>query len=227
MSKVNRWLDGYNVDPFSVASLRDEVDAVDPGPAEPLRDVVDAAGPGPAEPLRDEVDAVDPGPAEPFRDEVDTALGPFRELRERERLEQAQVQGLEQKLEERPPTLRMVRRKREQRKRFLRTADMKREERQEQRVPDIDLDMSRPPSIHRPPGFKLQAFGEFTFSRKTYRNVLEPALEDLQSEHTEALAEDRLWKARWVRIRGTGAFWAAAVAQLPTSLLKWLKAFVT
>ncbi len=81
--------------------------------------------------------------------------------------------------------------------------------------------------IHRAPGFKLRAFAEFFFSPKTYEKVLEPVLRDLQDEHMEALAEGQIGKARWVRIRGTCSFWAAVAAQLPTSLIKWLKAFVT
>ncbi len=81
--------------------------------------------------------------------------------------------------------------------------------------------------ILRPPGFKLQAFADLFFSPKTYGNVLEPVLRDLQAEHMEALAEGRPRKARWVHIRGTWSFWAAVVAQLPVSLLKWIKAFVT
>ncbi len=83
-------------------------------------------------------------------------------------------------------------------------------------------DMSRRRRIHRPPGFKLQAFADFFFSRKTYEIVLEPVLRDLQDEHIEALAEDQLWKARWVRIRGTWSFWAAALAQTPLSVVKWV-----
>ncbi len=89
------------------------------------------------------------------------------------------------------------------------------------------LDKSRPPRIYRPPGFKLQDFAEFWYSPKTNENILEPVLRDLQDEHMEALVEGRPRKAQWVRIRGTWAFWAATVAQLPTSLIKWLKAFVT
>ncbi len=77
------------------------------------------------------------------------------------------------------------------------------------------------------PDGKHQRFAAAFFSQKTNKHVLEPVLRDLRDEYMEALAEGRLWKARWVRIRGTWSFWAAVVTQFPTSLLKWLKAFVT
>ncbi len=79
--------------------------------------------------------------------------------------------------------------------------------------------------IHRPPGFKLQGTAASFFSRKTNLDVFEPVIRDLQDEHMKALAQGRLRKAQWVRVRDTWSFWAAVAAQLPTSLLKWLKAF--
>ena len=81
---------------------------------------------------------------------------------------------------------------------------------------------SQPARIYRPPGARLGAFARFWFSRKTYAMVVEPTLRDLQDEYSEALAEGQPPKARWVRCRGTLAFWSAVVNQLPVSLLRLL-----
>ncbi len=71
-----------------------------------------------------------------------------------------------------------------------------------------------------PPGHRLRKFAEFFFSRKTYNEVFEPTLRDLYDEYCEALKENRLWKARWVCVRGYYSFWAAVFAQLPISAVK-------
>ncbi len=85
--------------------------------------------------------------------------------------------------------------------------------------------MTREPKnlkIHRPPGFKLLYLAEFLFSRKSFTEVLEPTLRDLQEEHNEALANGRIGKARWVKHRGYFSFWSAVVALAPVSLVKRL-----
>ncbi len=80
----------------------------------------------------------------------------------------------------------------------------------------------RRPKIHRPSGFKLLAIAEFSCKRKTYAKVFEPIIRDLQDEHNEALAANRLWKARYVRMRGYCAFWSAVWAQMSSSLVKFV-----
>jgi hypothetical protein len=74
--------------------------------------------------------------------------------------------------------------------------------------------------LFRPPGYSLQNFAELCFSKKTFTQVLEPALSDMQKEHFEALAADRPWKARMVLARGYWSFWSAIAAQLPISFAR-------
>jgi hypothetical protein len=74
--------------------------------------------------------------------------------------------------------------------------------------------------LSRPPGWRLRRFAEFFFSKKTFTEILEPTLSDMQKEHFEALAADRPWKARMVLVRGHWSFWSAVVAQLPISLAR-------
>ena len=73
-----------------------------------------------------------------------------------------------------------------------------------------------------PPGHRLLRFAEFAFPRRDYRLVLEPVVRDLRAEYLAALAAGRRWKARWVRLRGTWAFWSAVGALLPLSALGFL-----
>ncbi len=73
-----------------------------------------------------------------------------------------------------------------------------------------------------PPGHRLLRFADFAFSRRDYRLVLQPVVGDLRGEYLAALAAGRRWKARWVRLRGTWAFWAAVVGLLPLPVVDWL-----
>ena len=74
-----------------------------------------------------------------------------------------------------------------------------------------------------PPGHRLLRFAEFVFSRRDYRLVLQPVVRDLRAEYLAALAAGRRWKARWTRLRGSWAFWAAVVGLLPLPVVDWLK----
>ncbi len=87
---------------------------------------------------------------------------------------------------------------------------------------EVKPEKPKPPNVHGLPGFKLLGVAEFLFSPKTCTNVLEPIIRDLQDEHNEALAALRLWKARYVRMRGYCAFWCAVSAQTSSSLVKLL-----
>ena len=71
-----------------------------------------------------------------------------------------------------------------------------------------------------PPGWNLRRFAELFFSKKTFTQILEPALSDMQKEHFEALAASRPWKARMVLLRGYWAFWSAVAAQIPISFAR-------
>lgn len=71
-----------------------------------------------------------------------------------------------------------------------------------------------------PPGWGLRRFAEAFFSKKTFTQVLEPTLSDMQKEHFDALAAGRLWQARMALVRGYWSFWSAALAQLPISFAR-------
>lgn len=74
--------------------------------------------------------------------------------------------------------------------------------------------------VSHPPGWGLRHLAEFCFSNKTFNQVLEPALSDMQKEHFDALAAGRRWKARMVLVRGYWSFWSAVLSQLPLSLAR-------
>jgi hypothetical protein len=59
------------------------------------------------------------------------------------------------------------------------------------------------------PGHNLLQLTDFLFSRKANAQVFVPIVIDMREEYFEALSQNRIWKARWVRIRGTWSFFAA------------------
>ena len=59
------------------------------------------------------------------------------------------------------------------------------------------------------PGISMLAVAEFVFSKKQNEKVFVPIIADMREEYFEALSQSRIWKARWVRIRGTYSFFAA------------------
>ncbi len=59
------------------------------------------------------------------------------------------------------------------------------------------------------PGSKLIGYSEFVFSKRSYEKVFLPIVSDMREEYFEALSQNRIWKARWVRVRGTSSFFAA------------------
>jgi hypothetical protein len=67
---------------------------------------------------------------------------------------------------------------------------------------------------------------DFVYSQKDVCRVFKPVIDDMQFEYIEALAAGRLWKARWVCIRGRSAFWTTVVVHASTSaVLKVFGAF--
>ncbi len=56
-----------------------------------------------------------------------------------------------------------------------------------------------------PGGRLFQIFG-FAASKKSFEAIYVPIIYDMREEYFEALSENRIWKARWVRIRGTWSF---------------------
>ncbi len=71
------------------------------------------------------------------------------------------------------------------------------------------------------PGIRIQFVAQQLFSRKTYSEVLEPAIGDFHDEYLGALAVGRL-RAQWVTIRGYWSFWSTVAALAPVSLIKKL-----
>jgi hypothetical protein len=70
-----------------------------------------------------------------------------------------------------------------------------------------------------PPGSKLLTIAEFFYSKKTYTLHFEPIVADMQREYFEALYEKRVWKARWIHIRGCWGFISAMGLNICVSLL--------
>ena len=87
---------------------------------------------------------------------------------------------------------------------------------------ESEREQERQRRIHYPPGSRLLGLADFIFSGKTFSVVFEPIVTDLRDEYIEAYGHERLWKARWVQIRGYWSFWSAVFAQVPLSLLKRL-----
>ncbi len=71
--------------------------------------------------------------------------------------------------------------------------------------------------VRRPIGSSLRGFAEFVVSKKSYEQIYDPLINDLRFEYCEALAENRRWKVRWVRVRGYGSFFAAALSHVGVS----------
>jgi hypothetical protein len=64
-------------------------------------------------------------------------------------------------------------------------------------------------SATKPPGGFLLICSEFILPKNYYTNVALPVVVDMRGEYFDALSQNRIWKARWVRIRGTYSFFAA------------------
>jgi hypothetical protein len=57
------------------------------------------------------------------------------------------------------------------------------------------------------PGNGLIRFSKFFCSAKSFEQVFEPTILDLQLEYSNALSQGKRWKARGCYIRGCCAFW--------------------
>jgi hypothetical protein len=55
-------------------------------------------------------------------------------------------------------------------------------------------------TIVRPPGSRLHALAGFFYSPKVMERIFDPMLEDMRSEYFAALANGRIWRARWARL---------------------------
>lgn len=64
-------------------------------------------------------------------------------------------------------------------------------------------------SIFKPPGSLIVLIAESICSNKSFKGIVMPAISDMREEYFEALSQNRIWKARWVRVRGTWSFLAA------------------
>jgi lipopolysaccharide export LptBFGC system permease protein LptF len=57
------------------------------------------------------------------------------------------------------------------------------------------------------PGVWLRAFARQLCSPDTMQRIVDPLIADLQLEYRRAVADGRMWQARWRRISGYSAFW--------------------
>lgn len=80
-------------------------------------------------------------------------------------------------------------------------------------------------SVKSTPGWWLQRLAQCVSSPTTYSWVLEPTLSDLATEHARALADERPWRARRVRLRGYWTFWTAVAAHVFTAMGRRLSKF--
>jgi hypothetical protein len=74
--------------------------------------------------------------------------------------------------------------------------------------------------IHRMPGYGLARISKLIYSKKTFEEVFEPAISDMQVEYLEAIEQGELHKAKWVVLRGRFSFWSTIISFLPVSLLR-------
>jgi len=79
-------------------------------------------------------------------------------------------------------------------------------------------------SIHPAPGWRLHRLAAWIFSRRTFEEILEPVLSDLQEEFFEALSQGARRKAQWVRVRGYCNFWINVVLMVPVTVTRTLVA---
>jgi hypothetical protein len=79
--------------------------------------------------------------------------------------------------------------------------------------------------IYAAPGWSLHRLGSLMFSPRTFSEILEPVLSDMQVEIFAALDEGQLVKARIAQVRGYWNFWSHVVLQLPISVTHALMHF--
>lgn len=75
--------------------------------------------------------------------------------------------------------------------------------------------------VPRAPGGLLLSVVEFLFTKRSVEQVFVPTIVDMRDEYFEALSQNRIWKARWVRLRGTWKFFVAMGLDRVLSLV-WL-----
>ncbi len=74
-------------------------------------------------------------------------------------------------------------------------------------------------AVQLPPGHLLILFADFFFSRRKNERLFLPLISDMREEYYQASAENRLWKARWVQIRGAWSFFAVIGADRAYSMV--------
>jgi len=77
-----------------------------------------------------------------------------------------------------------------------------------------------PARIICPPCWRLRWLSDFVFSQKLNDEIFQPMLDDVQFEYNEAIARNRLKKAKWITIRGHLSFVSMLFALLPTIIAK-------
>ena len=74
--------------------------------------------------------------------------------------------------------------------------------------------------IIRPPGDKLFNILEFLYTKKNFERIFEPMIADMQEEYFEALSAKRIWKTRWIHLRGIISLLVAITYHPTVSLMK-------
>lgn len=66
----------------------------------------------------------------------------------------------------------------------------------------------------------MSGFVEFAFSKKTFEGVFEPLVAEQAFEWMEVVADNRVWKLQWLRVKHPIDFALHILAQWPLSALK-------
>ncbi|HEV7689770.1 MAG TPA: GcrA family cell cycle regulator [Hyphomonadaceae bacterium] len=83
---------------------------------------------------------------------------------------------------------------------------------------------SSKPKIHRPPGGFLLSLSRFIYPKRMFERIFEPTISDMREEFYQALSEGKVWKAKYIVVRGHVAVFNAAGLQVPVSLLRLIGA---
>lgn len=70
------------------------------------------------------------------------------------------------------------------------------------------------------PGSFAMRIAEFCFSKKTFSEIFQPTITDMQKEYFDALQTQRKWKSKFVILRGHWSILSAMLAFIPLGIGK-------
>ena len=76
------------------------------------------------------------------------------------------------------------------------------------------------------PGARLRSLARRVCDPSTMERLIDPVIADLQCEHAEALSHGRVWRSRWIRVRGCVAFWRVATTISTSSSARAIRDWV-